>query len=64
MIKVTRLNGEEFVVNAEHIRYLEALPETHITMSSDHRIVVREPVEEVIERCIAYARSIRMMSGF
>jgi len=63
MIKVTRLNGEEFVVNAELIRFVESRPDTYITLTSDDRIVVRESVEEVVRRSVAYSRSIRMVPG-
>ena len=63
MIRVTRLNGEEFVVNAELIRYIEARPETYITLSTDHRFVVRESVDEVIRRSVEYCRSLRIISA-
>jgi len=59
MIKLTRLNGEEFVVNAELIRYVEQRPDTYITLTSNDRLIVRESLEEVIKRSIAYARTIR-----
>lgn len=59
MIKVTRLNGKEFVVNAELIQYMEATPDTVITLSNKEKVVVKEPVDEVIKRVIDYNRSIR-----
>lgn len=59
MIKVTRLNGKEFVVNAEMIQFVEATPDTVITLSSKEKVVVREPVDEVVRRAVDYNRSIR-----
>ncbi len=59
MIKLTRLNGEEFVVNAELIQSIESRPDTFITLTSDDRLIVRESVEEVVKRSIAYSRAIR-----
>jgi flagellar protein FlbD len=59
MIKVTRLNGKEFVVNAEMIQYLEETPDTVITLLNHEKLVVKEPVDEVIRRVVAYSRSIR-----
>jgi flagellar protein FlbD len=59
MIKLTRLNGDEVVVNAELIRFVESLPDTHVTLTTHDRLVVREPVAEVIKRAIAYARVVR-----
>ena len=56
MIKLTRLNGNEFVVNANLIRFVEARPDTTITLTSDDKVIVRESVDEVVRRVIEYAR--------
>lgn len=61
MIKLTRLNGDEVVVNADLIRYVESRPDTHVTLTTNDRLVVREPVPEVIKRAIAYARAVRSL---
>jgi flagellar protein FlbD len=63
MIKLTRLNGEEFVLNAELIRYVERRPDTYVTLTSNDRVIVRESVEEVVKRAIAYGRAVRMPTG-
>ncbi len=57
MIKLTRLNGEEFILNAELIRYVEALPDTFVTLLDGDRIVVRETMDEVLARAVEYQRS-------
>ncbi len=59
MIKLTKLNGEEFIVNAEMIRFVEQRPDTFITLTSSDRVIVRESAEEVVRRSIAYSRAIR-----
>ena len=59
MIKVTRLNGKEFVVNAEMIQFMEATPDTVITLANKEKIVVKEGVDDLIKRVIDYNRSIR-----
>ena len=59
MIKVTRLNGEEFVVNAALIQYVERRPDTFITLTTNDRFVVRETMDEVIRRSVEYTRSLR-----
>lgn len=61
MIKLTRLNGEEFVLNADLIRFVESRPDTYVTLTTDEKIIVREPVDEVVKRAIDYARTIRML---
>lgn len=58
MVRVTRLDGSEIVVNADLIETLEATPDTVITLSTGRRFVVREPVAEVIERVVAYRRRV------
>ena len=63
MIKLTRLNGEECVINAELIQCVESRPDTFITLTSTDRLIVRESVEEVVKRSIAYSRAIRLVPG-
>ena len=57
MIRLTRLGGEPFILNAELIRYVEARPDTFITLTSGERLVVREAMEEVLRLSIEYQRS-------
>ncbi|MBE3579244.1 MAG: flagellar FlbD family protein [Caldanaerobacter subterraneus] len=58
MIYVTRLNDEEFVVNADLIEFIEKTPDTVISLTTGKKIVVKETPEEVIERVIQYKRKI------
>ncbi len=58
MIKVTRLNQRELVVNSDLIEFLEATPETIISMTTGKKIVVKEPVEEVLRRIVDFRRRI------
>jgi flagellar protein FlbD len=57
MIKVTRLDGEAFVINADLIRYIEERPDTFITLTSGERIIVKESIDEVVERAVEYQRA-------
>jgi flagellar protein FlbD len=57
MIKLTRLNGEAFLLNAELIRYVESRPDTFVTLTGGERLVVRETMDDVLERCLAYQRA-------
>lgn len=58
MIEVTKLNDEKFVLNAELIKTVEATPDTVITITTGNKYIVRESVEEVIQRVVAYKRQI------
>ncbi len=62
MISVTRLDGSRVVVNAELIETVEAVPETVIVLVTRRRLMVREPVEEVVARVLAYRRGIGTLS--
>jgi flagellar protein FlbD len=59
MIVVTRLNGQQFVVNAERIRYVEQTPDTMICCEAGERYMVRETLSEVVRRAIEWARMTR-----
>lgn len=56
MIRLTRLNAREFAVNAEMIEFVEAIPDTMISLVSGKKIMVAESVDQVIERVIEYQR--------
>lgn len=58
MIRLTRLNGKAFVLNAELVEILEATPDTVVTLSNGNRFVVSESVDEVIERIVEYRRQV------
>jgi flagellar protein FlbD len=57
MIRLTHLDGEPFILNAELIRYVESRPDTFITLTSGERLVVRETMDEVLERTMTYQQS-------
>lgn len=70
MIDVTRLNGEEFIVNCEMIESIAATPDTVILLTSGRTVVVQETPEQLLERTVKYRRKIftelpetRLISG-
>ena len=58
MVTVTKFNEREVVVNCELIEQIEATPDTVITMTTGHKIIVKESVEEVLERVVAFKKMI------
>lgn len=54
MIKLTRLDGAAFVLNAELIRYVEERGDTFVTLVSGERLVVSQTMDEVVELSLAY----------
>ena len=61
MIKLNRLDGEAFILNADLIKYVEHRPDTFITLTTGDRIVVTQSPEEVLQRTIEYHRSKRLL---
>lgn len=61
MIKLTRLNGDEIVVNAELIQFIERRPDTYVTLTTNDRFIVKETLEEVVMRSINYSRATRTL---
>lgn len=58
MILVHRLNGKEFYVNCEMIKYAEATPDTVLTLLNDEKIMVKESVKEVLDATLHYKKEI------
>jgi flagellar protein FlbD len=56
VIALTRLNGSVFVLNADLIETIEATPDTVISLVTGKKYVVREKVEEVIDRIVEFRR--------
>jgi flagellar protein FlbD len=57
MITLTRLGGEQFILNADLIQYIESLPDTFVTLTTGQRVVVAESMNEVVRRTVTYQQS-------
>ncbi|HEX4382814.1 MAG TPA: flagellar FlbD family protein [Myxococcales bacterium] len=55
---MTKLDGTQTVVNCEQILLVEKTPDTQIVLVGGIRILVKEPSDEVVDRCIDYKRRI------
>lgn len=58
MIEVSRLNGKFFILNAELVKFIESTPDTVITLTTGEKLMVRESVEQVVQRCTDYLKRI------
>lgn len=58
MIRLTRLNGKDFMLNCELIKSIEATPDTVITLTQGEKLMVLEKVDAVIEATVAYRQRI------
>jgi len=57
MIKLTHIDGEPFILNADLIQYVEARPDTFITLTNGERLVVGETMDEVLRRAVLYQQA-------
>jgi len=58
MVKLTRLNHETFLLNSDLIEQVDATPDTVITLTNSHKLLVRESAEEVVRRVLDFRRSV------
>ena len=58
MIKVTRLNDSELVINTDLIEFVEAIPDTIISLTTGKKIMVKESIDEIIGRVEDFKRGI------
>jgi flagellar protein FlbD len=50
MILLTRLDGKPIAVNEVHIVFAESTPDTVLTLAPGQRLIVRESLDEVMEK--------------
>ncbi len=62
MIQVTRLNGVPVIINADLIKFVEATPDTLISLTTGEKIMVKEPVELVAELATQYRHQVEAPS--
>ena len=58
MIKLTKLNGEPFVLNCDHIVTIDIIPDSKITLTNKEFYIVKEDVDQIIEKIVDYNRRI------
>ncbi len=58
MIHLTKLNGCDIVLNAELIESLESTPDTVINLVTGNRMLVKNAMQDVIDKIIAYKQKV------
>jgi flagellar protein FlbD len=58
VIVLTRLNGQPIMLNCDLIESVERNGETIITLTTGNVVVVREPLEEIERKVVAFKRKI------
>ncbi len=62
MIILKSINNSEITVNCELIETIKSTPDTIITLTNGKNIIVKNSVDDVIEKTIEYKRKIFYMS--
>ena len=56
MIELTKLNGSRLVINSDLIEFVEALPDSLITLTTGKKIMVQEKIPEIISAVVTFRR--------
>ena len=58
MVRLTQINGEEIVINADLIETIEQAHDTILTLTTTRKIRVKEGLDEIIEKVVEYRKRI------
>lgn len=58
MISVLRLDGTPIVVNVDHIELIEETPDTVVTLSNGHKLLVKESAAELVRKAAAFKHAV------
>lgn len=54
MIELTKLNGKMIALNPDQMESIEMIPETKVMMMNGRYYIVKETMDKIIEKIIAY----------
>ena len=56
MIKLTRLDGREILLNEDYVEVIEETPDTVITLQNGHRLIVQEKINSILLKTKQFQR--------
>lgn len=63
MIKVTRLNGTSFTLNALYIERIESTYDTTITLTTGTKYIVKDSEEALEQKITQFYRNVQLLSN-
>lgn len=63
MIHVQLINGSDIVLNSDLIEFIEATPDTLISLSTGKKMIVRNGVQEIVDKIVEFRRRIGSSAG-
>jgi flagellar protein FlbD len=58
MVRLSRLNGQVIAVNPDLITWIEVTPDTTLSLLGGDKVMVRETLDDVIEKIVAFRQEI------
>ena len=58
MIELTDLTNKKHILNCDLIEKIESVPDTKILLTNGKKYLVKESVDEVVEKVISYKKQI------
>jgi flagellar protein FlbD len=58
MIRLTRLNNQDLILNSDLVKFVEHAPDTVISLITGEKFIVRESSDEVVQRIVDFRRSV------
>ena len=59
MIVLTKMNGEQFLLNHQQMECIELIPETKVVMMNHSYYLVREKAEEIVQKIAEYTAKVQ-----
>ena len=56
MISLRLINGSNIVLNSDLIEFIEATPDTVISLSTGKKMMVQESVQDVVDKVVEFRR--------
>jgi flagellar protein FlbD len=58
MIELTDLTNKKYILNCDLIEKIESIPDTKILLTNGKKYLVKESVDEVVDKVINYKRQV------
>jgi len=62
MIDLRLINGTHIILNSDLIEFIEATPDTVISLSTGKKLMVKETVDEVIEKIVQFRQRVGILA--
>ncbi len=63
MIDLRMINGTHIILNSDLIEFIEATPDTVISLSTGKKLMVKESVDDVVEKIVRFRRRIGIVKN-